>query len=82
MLLPLNQTMVEGLVTTVKDQSYILPISDIVESIAVNAEDIHWVDERQSMIQLRDQWFPAIALSALLGEEISHRILLRQAEKS
>ncbi|MFT9179494.1 MAG: chemotaxis protein CheW [Zymomonas mobilis] len=69
MLLPLNQTMVEGLITTVKDQSYILPISDIVESIAVNAEDIHWVDERQSMIQLRDQWFPAIALSALLGEE-------------
>ncbi|MFT8737281.1 MAG: chemotaxis protein CheW, partial [Zymomonas mobilis] len=69
LLLPLNQTMVEGLIVKVKEQRYILPISDIVESIAVHAEDIHWVDERQSMIQLRDQWFPAIALSALLGEE-------------
>ena len=67
--LPLTLAILDGQTVAVGDETYIVPLISIVESIQVRREMIHLVAGRGETIRLRDDYLPVIRLHEVFGIE-------------
>ena len=65
--LPLTLAVLDGMVVAVGDQTFVLPLSHIVESLQPNASDIHRQGRRGRLLDVRNAYVPLINTSELLG---------------
>lgn len=64
--LPLTLAIIQGLLVKVKHEVYALPLSSVVEVVAVNINNIYTVN-RQEVIRIRAEVLPIIRLNNALG---------------
>ena len=60
--LPLTLAIMDGMSVGVSDEVYILPLSSVVESFQVKAEDVNTVANGTQLVKVRDEYMPVIAL--------------------
>ena len=63
--LPLTLAIMDGMSVGVGDEVYILPLSSVVESFQVNAEDVSTVAQGSQLVKVRDEYMPVIALEKI-----------------
>lgn len=63
--LPLTLAIMDGMSVGVGDEVYILPLSSVVESFQVKAEDINTVAQGSQLVKVRDEYMPVIALERI-----------------
>jgi two-component system chemotaxis sensor kinase CheA len=65
--LPLTLAVLDGLVVSVGQEAYILPISTIVESLRPNKRDIHSVAGHGEVLSIRGAYVPLLQLHQRFG---------------
>ncbi|KFJ13822.1 chemotaxis protein CheA [Delftia acidovorans] len=60
--LPLTLAIMDGMSVGVSDEVYILPLSSVVESFLVKAEDVNTVANGTQLVKVRDEYMPVFAL--------------------
>ena len=60
--LPLTLAIMDGMSVGVSDEVYILPLSSVVESFQVKADDVNTVANGTQLVKVRDEYMPVIAL--------------------
>ena len=60
--LPLTLAIMDGMSVGVSDEVYILPLSSVVESFLVKADDVNTVANGTQLVKVRDEYMPVIAL--------------------
>ncbi|MBU4423360.1 MAG: chemotaxis protein CheW [Gammaproteobacteria bacterium] len=63
--LPLTLAIMDGMSVGVGDEVYILPLSSVVESFQVKAEDVSTVAQGSQLVKVRDEYMPVIALEKI-----------------
>ncbi|MBH2043443.1 MAG: chemotaxis protein CheW [Comamonadaceae bacterium] len=63
--LPLTLAIMDGMSVGVGDEVYILPLSSVVESFQVKAEDVSTVGQGSRLVKVRDEYMPVIALEKI-----------------
>ncbi|MFZ3018194.1 MAG: chemotaxis protein CheW [Gallionella sp.] len=67
--LPLTLAILDGLSVAVGDQTYIVPLSFISESLQPRAEDIKVISGQGQVVHVRGEYVPMVALSEVFGIE-------------
>ncbi len=67
--LPLTLAILDGQTVTVADETYIVPLVSIIESIQVKADQINRVAGKGETFKLRDEFLPILRLHELFGIE-------------
>ena len=65
--LPLTLAILDGQIVKVGDQTYIIPLHSIVETIVFDPENIKTVSGKLQMYQYREQYIPVIKLAELFN---------------
>ena len=65
--LPLTLAILDGMSVAVGDQTYILPLSYVVESLQPQAGDIKTLSNQAKVIQVRGEYLPVMVLHELFG---------------
>lgn len=65
--LPLTLAVLDGQLLTVDGQTYVLPLSAIVESLQMDAEAVSTLAGDAEVYRLRDEYIPVISLSELFN---------------
>ncbi len=60
--LPLTLAIMDGMSVGVGDEVYILPLSSVVESFQVNADDLNTVTQGAQLVKVRGDYMPVVAL--------------------
>lgn len=60
--LPLTLAIMDGMSVGVGEEVYILPLSSVVESFQVKADDVNTVANGTRLVKVRDEYMPVIAL--------------------
>jgi len=63
--LPLTLAIMDGMSVGVGEEVYILPLSSVVESFHVNADDVSTVAQGSQLVKVRDEYMPVIALEKI-----------------
>lgn len=63
--LPLTLAIMDGMSVGVGDEVYILPLSSVVESFQVNADDVNTVAQGSQLVKVRDEYMPVVALEKI-----------------
>ncbi|MFY3384868.1 chemotaxis protein CheW [Paracidovorax sp. MALMAid1276] len=63
--LPLTLAIMDGMSVGVGDEVYILPLSSVVESFQVNANDVSTVAQGSQLVKVREEYMPVIALEKI-----------------
>ena len=63
--LPLTLAIMDGMSVGVEEEVYILPLSSVVESFQVKAEDVSTVANGTQLVKVRDEYMPVIALERI-----------------
>ncbi len=68
-LLPMTVTLtvIDGLVARIGDQFYIIPISDVRESVKPSEEQVHVIKGSQEVLNVRGVLHPIVRLNRVLG---------------
>jgi two-component system chemotaxis sensor kinase CheA len=64
--LPLTLAVLDGMVVAVRDQTFVLPLSHIVESLKPREQDIHPFGRDRNLLRVRDTYVPLVKVGALL----------------
>ena len=67
--LPLTLAILDGQTVCVGDETYIIPLMSIIESIQINADMINKVGGRGETFKLRDEYIPIVRLSHIFNIE-------------
>ena len=67
--LPLTLAVLEGMVVAVGDQTYVLPLSNVVESMKPSASEIEAYGREWELLNVRNTYVPLISIGKLLGVE-------------
>ncbi|HEX6735471.1 MAG TPA: chemotaxis protein CheW [Azonexus sp.] len=65
--LPLTLAILDGMSVAVGDQTYILPLSYVIESLQPQADDIRTLANQGRVIQVRGEYLPVVVLHELFG---------------
>ena len=65
--LPLTLAVLDGMVVAVGDQTFVLPLTHIVESLQPRPEDIRSFGQERSLLHIRDTYVPLVRTGELLG---------------
>jgi len=65
--LPLTLAVLDGMVVGVGDQTFVLPLTHIVESLQPRKEDIRPFSRERSLLHIRDSYVPLVRTDELLG---------------
>lgn len=63
--LPLTLAIMDGMSVGVADEVYILPLSSVVESFQVNADDVNTVAQGSQLVKVRDEYMPVVSLERI-----------------
>ncbi len=70
--LPLTLAILDGQLVTVGDETFIVPLISIVESLQIRPELLNTVGGRTELYQLRDEYIPVVKLSELFDIKTDH----------
>ncbi|TZG26202.1 chemotaxis protein CheA [Sphingomonas montanisoli] len=56
--LPLTLAILDGMIVTVGAETYVIPLTHIIESVQPEPEDIKYIGANQPMISVRGSWLP------------------------
>ena len=65
--LPLTLAVLDGMIVTVRDQTLIVPLTAIIETLQPRAKDVHSMGEGAMVIAIRGIYVPLIDVGASLG---------------
>lgn len=65
--LPLTLAILDGMSVAVADQTYILPLSYVIESLQPQAGDIRTLANQARVVQVRGEYLPVVVLRELFG---------------
>jgi two-component system chemotaxis sensor kinase CheA len=65
--LPLTLAVLDGMVVAVGDQTFVLPLSHVVESLKPRAEDVQPFALGRSLLRVRDTYVPLVHVGRLLN---------------
>lgn len=71
-VLPLTLAVMDGFVISVSDQTMVIPISSILETIRPNPRDIHLVGTDSEVVSVRGSYVPIVDVASSLGLDVSH----------
>ena len=79
--LPLTLAIMDGMSGGVGNEVYILPLSSVVESFQVNADDVSTVAQGSQLVKVRDEYMPVISLEKVFqvprhGEDKTSTIMV------
>ena len=79
--LPLTLAIMDGMSVGVDNEVYILPLSSVVESFQVNADDVSTVAQGSQLVKVRDEYMPVISLEKVFqvprhGEDKTSTIMV------
>ncbi|WP_428409345.1 chemotaxis protein CheA [Hyphococcus sp.] len=79
--LPLTLAVLDGMVVRVADQTFVAPLSAIVETFKPEPSYIHTVGDGSDVVSVRGSFVPIVDLGALLGfreplENYNHKVIL------
>lgn len=79
--LPLTLAILDGMSVAVGNQTYILPLSYVVESLQPQASDIKTLSNRARVVQVRGEYLPVVVLHELFNlasdcEELTRGIMV------
>ncbi|MBP0481387.1 chemotaxis protein CheA [Sagittula salina] len=66
-ILPLTLAVLDGFVISVADQTMVIPISSILETIRPNPRDIHLVGTDSEVVSVRGAYVPIVDVASSLG---------------
>lgn len=72
-ILPLTLAVLDGMVVSVAEQTMVLPISGIVETIRPARKDVKSVGPQEDVILVRGSFVPVVALGKALGFASPHQ---------
>jgi len=61
-VLPLTLAILDGMSVRVGDETFILPLSNVTESLQPTKEQIHSISETEKVLQVRGDYLPLVAL--------------------
>jgi two-component system chemotaxis sensor kinase CheA len=65
--LPLTMAILEGMSVSVNEQTFIVPLAHVIESLAPTAGDIKSLSGMARVVQIRDSFLPVIRLQEMFG---------------
>ena len=65
--LPLTLAVLDGMVISVANETLVLPINSIIETLSLSKQDLRYVAPDQHVIRVRDKFVPVIDLGTKLG---------------
>lgn len=65
--LPLTLAILDGQLASLREQTYVLPLVSIIESLMITEESLEAVTEEAELYRLRDEYIPIIRLDRLFG---------------
>ncbi len=72
--LPLTLAILDGMSVNIGEESYIIPLNAIVESILLKPKDIHSVSGHGAVIEVRSEYLPVMDLRILFSVESSSHL--------
>lgn len=66
-VLPLTLAIMDGMAVRIADQQYILPLSNVVEAIAITSNEVSELPDKMRVIRVREDYLPVFSLRAKLG---------------
>ncbi|WP_419635979.1 chemotaxis protein CheA, partial [Thiolapillus sp.] len=83
--LPLTLAILDGQLASIGEDTYILPLISIVESLQIRSENLNSVAGSSELYRFRDEYIPIIRLNSLLGnsggiENLEQGLLVVEAE--
>ncbi len=67
MTLPLTLAVLDGMVVAVGNQTFVLPLTHIVESLQPRAEDVRAFGRDRNLLRMRNSYVPLVRIGELLG---------------
>ncbi len=67
MTLPLTLAVLDGMVVSVGDQTLVVPITAVVETLRPTTSDVHMLGSDAQVVSIRDQFIPIVDTGAELG---------------
>jgi two-component system chemotaxis sensor kinase CheA len=67
--LPLTLAILDGQLVRVKDQTYVVPLISIIESLQIEPAQLNAIAETSEMYRLREEYIPVLRLAEILGYE-------------
>jgi two-component system chemotaxis sensor kinase CheA len=67
--LPLTLAILDGMIVRVGEEYYIVPINNIIETLRPRPEEVHWIADGRSVINVRGEFIPLLFLCRLFGIE-------------
>lgn len=67
-ILPLTLAVMDGMVVNIGEQTMVVPISSIVETIKPNASEIFQIGESNPILRVRGEYVPIVDVAAALGQ--------------
>ena len=68
LIFPLNMAIIEGMVVEAYEQFFVIPISEIIECVHMEGEEIYSVNQKVNVLKIRGEIIPIIQLRGLLGD--------------
>jgi two-component system chemotaxis sensor kinase CheA len=65
--LPLTLAILDGMIVSIGDQTYVIPLTHIIESLRPLPEEVKRIGINQSMINIRGSWLPIQSVAGALG---------------
>lgn len=65
--LPLTLAVLDGMVVRAGNQTLVIPLSSIVETIRPNLKDIHCIGAAKRTLSIRGDYVPVVSMSKMLG---------------
>jgi two-component system chemotaxis sensor kinase CheA len=65
--LPLTLAILDGQLASLQDQTYVLPLVSIIESLMITEENLEAVTQEAELYRLRDEYIPIIRLDRVFG---------------
>jgi two-component system chemotaxis sensor kinase CheA len=65
-MLPLTLAIIDGMIVQCGDERYVIPITNVHETVQPRKEDVHFVTGKGEMLNLRDGVLPLFKLSSML----------------
>ncbi|MCM2280069.1 MAG: chemotaxis protein CheA [Oligoflexia bacterium] len=72
-LLPLTLAIIDGMVVTLGEERYVIPIAHIHESLQPGKDDVHYFTNVGEVLSLRGENLPLFQLAAVLNRKIKAR---------
>lgn len=65
--LPLTLAVLDGMIVKVGDQTFVIPLGNIVESLRAQAEQLSYLSDDAAILDVRGSQMPVLRIGALLG---------------